>query len=71
MARIDFDIEVVFSKDIIELMSELLSELNELAELIPDWQRLEAQQTCDNISLIMGRMLESQRIAKQSSNSLD
>ena len=60
-----YKIEVVFNKKIMELICELLTQLNELADLIPDWQHLEAKQTCDKISQIMGEMLETQRLSQK------
>lgn len=65
MAQCDLKVEVIFNKKIMGLMSELLTELNQLTDLIPDWQYLEAEQTCDKISQIMGEMLETQRVSQK------
>jgi len=65
MAALHTKIEIIFSKEITDLMSKLLTELNELADLIPEWQHLEARKTCDKISLILGEMLEHQRVSRK------
>ncbi len=58
MASGNVTINVKFNKQLMQLIADLLSELNELTDYIPEWNALEASKICENISLILGKMLD-------------
>ena len=64
MAAIIYQLEVILNKDITQLMADLITELNELTDMIPEWNNIEKEKVCEKISLIMGKFLDTQKASK-------
>lgn len=54
----DITITVKYDKEVLQLMADLLTELNGIAELVPEWNQIELKQHCEKISLTLGKMLD-------------
>ena len=64
MAAIIYQLEVILNKDITQLMADLITELNELTDMIPEWNNIEKEKVCEKISSIMGKFLDTQKASK-------
>ena len=59
-----YQLEVILNKEITQLMADLIDELNELTDMIPDWNNIEKENVCEKISLIMGKLIDTQKASK-------
>ena len=58
MARGTVYIDVKINSKAIDLVTELVTEMNELVDLIPEWNHLEAKESADKISEILSKILD-------------
>ena len=61
MARTKLTIEVKLNDNLIELLADLITDLNEIAELIPEWNNIEANTLFESISIKCGKLLDYKR----------
>ena len=61
MAECEMGITVSFNKKDLVPLAELISIMNEVCELVPDWQQVELKKLTDEISDKLGELLEAKR----------
>ena len=52
------EIKITLSKELLSLLAELVTGLNELAELVPEWNFTEKEKIVEEIKTIMSQLLE-------------
>ena len=58
-------LELKINGKIVECVSELVAELNELCELIPEWNNYEKEKSLRRIGVLLGDLIELKPIAKR------
>lgn len=58
MAELKMEIEVMVNTKNLEPLAEIISIMNEICELVPDWQQIELGKLQDEISDKLGELLE-------------
>jgi hypothetical protein len=61
LKNLEINIELKDDKEILETISCLVNEYEELCELIPDWNKIEAKEHCDKIGVLLGQLLNIKR----------
>ena len=60
--NLTYTIEVKDQNKIIETLANLVSDYNELVDLIPEWNNLEAKKICDSVGENLGKIIELSRL---------
>jgi len=63
MAAKEYIVEIKLKdpNKVLDKIADLISEYEELAELIPEWNNVEAKQHCDKIGELLSDLLETKR----------
>lgn len=62
MKTTGIEIKITISKNAVDMLSELQEYIEELKDLIPDWNRVEADQIEEKIFLTYLKILESTQV---------
>lgn len=54
-------VRIEISDKVIEVISEILTDVNEIAELVPEWNNIELKTIADRLSTNLGKLLELKR----------
>lgn len=61
MKELIIDIRLRDPNKILDKIADLVSEYEELADLIPEWNQLEAKQHCNKIGEMLSDLLETKK----------
>jgi len=61
MKELIIDVQLKDPNKVLDKIADLVSEYEELAELIPEWNNIEAKQHCDKIGELLSDLLETKK----------